>query len=142
MNSDTGENLVRVILDTNVLVSAILFGGKPEQILRSVIEEKILAVTSPVLLSELKEVLSKKFPLREPAFKLTVNNLEKILRTVQPKRNIEIARDDDDNRVLEAAIEGKCSYIITGDNDLLSLVTFKNIKIVTPDAFLSSILID
>lgn len=139
MNSDTGENPVRVVLDTNVLVSAILFGGKPEQILRSVIEKKILAVTSPILLSELKEVFSKKFPLREPDFKLTVNNLEKIFRTVQPKKETKISRDDDDNRVLEAAIEGKCSYIITGDNDLLNLAVFKNIKIVTPDTFLSEI---
>lgn len=139
MNSDTGENLVRIVLDTNVLVSAILFGGKPEQILRSVIEKKILAVTSPILLSELKEVFSKKFPLREPDFKLTVNNLEKIFRTVQPKKEIKISRDDDDNRVLEVALEGGCNYIITGDSDLLDLATFKNIKIVTPDTFLSQI---
>lgn len=139
MNSDTGENLVRVVLDTNVLVSAILFGGKPEQILRSVIEKKILAVTSPILLSELKEVFSKKFPLREPDFKLTVNNLEKIFRTAQPKKEIKISRDEDDNRVLEAALEGECSYIVTGDKDLLELATFKNIKIVTPDTFLSEI---
>lgn len=139
MNSDTGESLVRVVLDTNVLVSAVLFGGKPEIILRSVIEEKILAVTSPILLSELREVFSKKFPLREPDFKLTVNNLEKIFRTVQPKNTIKIARDEDDNRVLEVAVEGGCNYIITGDRDLLDLKTFKNIKILTPDTFLSEI---
>lgn len=137
MNSDMEENPIRVVLDTNILVSAILFGGKPEQILYYVIEKKIQAIISSVLLSELKEVFSKKFPLKEPNIELTIRNIEKTFKMVQPKSNIEIVRDEDDNRVLEAALEGKCDYIVTGDKDLLNLKTFKNIKIVTPDAFLA-----
>ena len=44
---------------------------------------------------------------------------------VNPRNSLKVARDDDDNRVLEAAITGKCEYIVTGDEDLLSL---KNIR--------------
>lgn len=139
MNLGTGESLTKIILDTNVLVSAMLFGGKPEQILHLVIEEKILAVTSPILLSELEEVFSKKFPLREPYLKLTIKNIENKFLIVQPKSEIKLARDEDDNRVLEAAFEGKCNYIITGDRDLLDLKIYKKIKIITPDTFLSEI---
>lgn len=139
MNSDTEESLTKVVLDTNVLVSAIIFGGKPGQIVYSIVEEKIIAVTSPILIAELKEVLTKKFPLREMDFKLAIKNVEEIFRTVQPKKTISILRDEDDNRVLEAALEGKCNYIVTGDKDLLDLKTLKKIKIVTPDTFLSKI---
>jgi hypothetical protein len=142
MNLDTDENPVRAVLDTNILISAILFGGKPDQVLSLVIEEKLIGVISPVLISELKEVFSKKFPLKEADFKLTFKNIEEIFITVQPEKTIDIVKDEDDNRVLEAALEGKCNYIITGDKDLLDLKTFKNIKIMTPDAFLSNIIID
>lgn len=137
MNSDMEESPIRVVLDTNILVSAILFGGKPEQILRHLIEKKIQVIISSVLLSELKEVFSKKFPLREPDLELTIRSMEKTFEIVQPRRSIDVARDEDDNRVLEAAIEGKCNYIITGDEDLLDLKKYKNIKILTPEDFLS-----
>ena len=54
---------------------------------------------------------------------------------VNPRNSLKVARDDDDNRVLEAAITGKCEYIVTGDEDLLSLKKYKNIKILTPAEF-------
>jgi uncharacterized protein len=101
-----------------------------------VIEEKIIAITSPILLSELKEVFSKKFSLSESYLRLTIKNLEKRFLIIHPKREIKFARDEDDNRVLEAAVEGKCDYIISGDKDLLDLGKYKNIIIVTPDMFL------
>ncbi|MDO8583145.1 MAG: putative toxin-antitoxin system toxin component, PIN family [bacterium] len=140
MNSDTEENRVKVVLDTNVLVSAIIFGGKPIQIIYSVIEEEIIAVTSPILISELKKVLTRKFPLRKIDFESVVKNIEEMFTTIQPKKTINVSRDEDDNRVLEAAWESKCNYIVMGDRDLLDLKVFKKIKIVTPDTFLSEML--
>ena len=136
MNFDTDENLVKVLLDTNILISAMVFGGKPKQTLHSILEEEFLAITSPVLLAELKEVLSKKFPLRETDFKLTIKNIEEIFKTIQPKKTINVLKDDDDNRVLEAALEGNCKYIVTGDKELLRLKSYHNVRIVTADQFL------
>ena len=130
------ENLVKVLLDTNILISAMVFGGKPKQILNSILEEEFLAITSPILLAELKEVLNKKFPLRETDFKLTIKNIEEIFKTIQPKKTINILNDNDDNRVLEAAIEGNCKYIVTGDKELLSLKSYQGVKIVTAGEFL------
>ena len=139
MNLGTGESLVKVVLDTNVLVSAILFGGKPDQVLYLILDGKIIGIISPVLLAELKEIFSKKFPLSKKDFELTFKNIEEIFEIVRPKETLDIVRDEDDNRVLEAALEGRCSYIVTGDNDLLDLANFKNIKIMTPDEFLKSL---
>lgn len=136
MNLDTDENLIRVVLDTNILVSAILFGGKPEKIMSLVIEEKLTGVTSSILISELKEVFSKKFPSSQSDLQIILKNIEDIFTIVQPKKTINIVKDEDDNRVLEAAIEGKCNYIVTGDKELLKLNSFKGIKILTSDDFL------
>lgn len=137
MNSDTDESLVKVVLDTNILISAIAFGGKPKEVLDLVLDEKIIALTSAILLAEFKEIYRKKFPMLKEDFELTIENIEEIFETVQPTKTLEILRDEDDNRVLEAAVEGKCQYIITGDKDLLDLKSFQGIKIVTADQFLN-----
>ena len=131
------ENPVKVVLDTNVLVSAIVFGGKPKEILNLVLEEKIVASISPILLAEFKEVYTKKFPLLKEDFELTFKSIEEIFEITQPDETLEILKDKDDNRVLEAAVEGKCKYIITGDKELLDLGIYKGIRIVTPDQFLN-----
>lgn len=136
MSSDMDENPVKVVLDTNILISAISFGGKPKEVLDLVLEEKITASTSPILMAEFREVYRKKFPLLEEDFELTIKNIEDIFETTQPKETLDILKDEDDNRVLEAAVEGQCQYIITGDKDLLDLKSFQGIKILTPDQFL------
>jgi putative PIN family toxin of toxin-antitoxin system len=141
MSIDTAANPVKVILDTNIIISGIGFGGKPRQILHLILDNKIKAVTSPILLAELEDVIEKKFPKLAYSFELSNKQIKGKFKIVKPKKSLLTARDDDDNRVLEAAIEGECSYIITGDRDLLDLATFKNIKIVTPDVFLSQMLI-
>ena len=130
---------MKIVLDTNILISAFIFGGKPRQVLSLVLEGKIQAFTSPLLIAEFFDVVNKKFDLSAEELALTKSQIENKFSTVQPGKTISIVRDDDDNRVLEAALEGGCSYIITGDKDLLDLKTFKNIKIVTPDTFLSEI---
>ena len=136
MSLDTDESPVKVVLDTNVLISAIAFGGKPKDILDFVLEEKIIAITSPILLAEFKEIYRKKFPLLKEDFELTIENIEEIFGIIQPLKTLDLLRDNDDNRVLEAAVEGKCNYIVTGDKELLNLGNYQGIKIVTPDQFL------
>jgi len=137
MSIGTAKKPPRVVLDTNILISALVYGGKPEQIYNLVLDKQLTAITSPILLSELTEILIKKFKLELSRIK----QLEKITKNnftlVQPAKIIKLVKDDDDNRVLEAALEGRCDYIVTGDKDLLDLKIFKNIKIVTPDTFLS-----
>lgn len=133
---------MKIVLDTNILISAFIFGGKPHQVLSMVLANKIQAFISPVLLAEFFDVVNKKFDLSNEELALTKSQIENKFVIVQPKSEIKILRDEDDNRVLEAALEGECNYIITGDRDLLDLKIYKNIKIVTPDAFLSKMLTD
>ena len=130
---------VRSVLDTNILISAIIFGGNSEKIIESVQENKITAITSHVLLSELTEVLVKKFHFTPDKIYLVEELIKENFTIVQPSEIVNIVRDKDDNRVIEAAIKGKCQYIVTGDRDLLELKTHKEIKIVTPEIFLNKI---
>lgn len=139
MNSSMVKKPLKVVLDTNILVSALIFGGKPEQVYNLVLEKQIAAVISMVLFSELLEILIKKFNFGPKRIEQLERIIKKHFKIVYPKATINVSRDEDDNRVLEAALEGGCSYIVTGDRDLLDLKIFKNIKIVTPDTFLSDI---
>lgn len=136
MNSGTAKNQVKVVLDTNILVSAVGFEGKPRTILFLVMQERVKGVISPILLIEFIEVISKKFPKIIPSLPSIEAGINEFFLIVQPKKSINIVRDEDDNRVLEAAIEGRCEYIITGDRDLLELGKYKKIKIVTPTQLL------
>ena len=61
MNSGMVKKPPKVVLDTNLLISALVFGGKPKQVYNLVLEKQIIGITSPILLAELTEVLTKKF---------------------------------------------------------------------------------
>lgn len=139
MNSDTDENPVKIVLDTNILISAIGFGGVPRKVFLLTVEEKIKGVISQILLVELIEVINKKFPKLIPDLPIIEHNINEFFLIVHPKKTINIVRDRDDNRVLEAAVEGDCDFIITGDQDLLVLRQYKKIKILTPTQFLEEL---
>jgi putative PIN family toxin of toxin-antitoxin system len=128
---------IRVVLDSNILISAYVFGGKPELVLKVIITEQAHAVTSPTLKDEFFGVLRKKFGVTPSEILEIQNEIDLSFETVYPKDTFHIVKDEDDNRVLEAAVEGKCNYIITGDKELLGLGSFKNIQIINADQFLN-----
>lgn len=127
---------VKVTLDTNVIISAIGFAGKPRTILNLILKDEIRAVTSNILLAELEDVILKKFPKLTVELDLLNKKMKKKFQVARPKKHLEVTRDEDDNRVLEVAVEGKCQYLITGDKDLLDLESFQGIMITTPEEFL------
>ena len=140
MNLGMGVNPLRVVLDTNILISAIHFGGKPRTILNLVEDSNsaIKAIISPVLLAELAETFTKKFNFDQEHIEEIKSTIEDGFELVYPKKELHVVKDKDDNRVLEAAVEGNCEYIITGDKDLLQLKVYRGIKIVTPEHFLEN----
>ena len=136
MNTGPVVSLPKVILDTNIIISALGIHGKPREILSLILDNQIQGVISSVLLAELEDVVNKKFPLLSSDLEKTKKQIRKKFKMVNPKQTVKILQDIDDNRVLEAAMTGKCSYIVTGDSDLLILKTFHQIKILTPNDFL------
>ena len=126
----------RIVLDSNILISAYVFGGKPEAVLSLIISEKVQGITTWVLISEFLDILRKKFNVSHAEILEIEEEIKGTFEIVFPSKTIQIVRDEDDNRVLEAAVEGECQYIITGDKDLLDLGKYKKIKILTAEQFL------
>ena len=133
---------MKIVLDTNILISAIVFDGKPEIILKLIIQRKsITAITSNILMNELLGVLKKKFKYS----KFELNRIRKLIRDnfliIKPDIIPKIIKNDPfDNQVLAVAIKSSADFIISGDNHLLKLKRYKNILITTPHNFLRKIL--
>ncbi len=125
---------MRVVLDTNVLISAFVFpGGAPEQVYRRALAGGITLVTSRPLLSELGRVLTEKFGWEPQYAEEVVTQLVRIAVVVDPTEEVaDITDDPADNRVLEAAAEGAAEVIVSGDRHLLTLGTWRGVRVVTP----------
>jgi len=131
--------MISIVLDTSTLVSAIGWKeSKPRHILNRCLNKEFIILISPDCLKELKDVLfRKKFDFIDKDMKEELLLLLcEIAKIVIPKTHIKICRDKKDNKFIELAIDGKANYIVTGDDDLLSLKKFDNIKIISPSDFL------
>ena len=130
--------MLRVTLDTNILVSATFWKGDSFKILEMVMQKKIDCVLSYEIIMEYMHVLESD-EITEKTRNISNIPLSKILTSaiiVNPLKHIKIVKDPDDNKIIECAIEGKCPYIITNDNHLLILKEYDGIKIVSAKEFL------
>ena len=130
---------MRVVYDTNVVLSATLYGGKPLDVLTLGTLGGVTAVTSPALLKEYAEILSRKFHVTAHDVHAFITQYERACTMVVPMHIIDVLHDSADNRVLECAVEGMCDYIVTGDKALLALGVYENVRIVTVNDFLARI---
>lgn len=130
----------KVVLDTNIYISAILFGGHPEEILNLARLGFISIFISPHLIQEIKKVLREKFQWSEKQIQETIDTIQNFAYLIEPKTKIsKIKEDKADNRVLECALTSKANYIVSGDRHLLVLKRFRQIKILSPFDFLTLI---
>ena len=136
MTTDTKKAPPKTVLDTNIIVSALVFGGKPRQIFKLILSKQLEAVISLSLFTELTEILVKKFNFSSDKIHFLEQKIKKYFQIVYPTKTINILKDLADNRVLEAAIAGDCQFVISGDKELLELKQYRNIKILTASQFL------
>ena len=133
--------MLRVVLDTNVYVSALHFGGLPLELLLLGRGEEVTFFASPAILGELTGVLTEKFHWDEQRVTDAIATLGQFVVIIQPRRRLRVVRRDEaDNRILECAVAAQADCIVSGDRDLLDLRRFRRIPIQTPRAFIESIL--
>lgn len=126
---------MRIVLDTNVLIAAYATRGHCYELLEHCAREHVL-VSSPVLLAELREKLTKKLKFSSGAVDALLTLLHPRLQIVEPPAlHPPACRDPDDDWVLATAIGGGCRCIVTGDKDLLVLHPFRSVAIVSPGEF-------
>lgn len=132
---------MKVVVDTNVLVSALVFpGGVPEQVYRLAIEGGIALVASPPLLSELGRVLTERFDWQDDYVRAALAQIVRIGEIVDPVERVSVIADGpDDDRVLEAAQTAGAAVIVSGDRHLLSLGRWEEIAMVGPAEFLADL---
>lgn len=129
---------MKVVLDTNIFISGIFWTGNSNKIIQIWKEGKFSLITSSELLTEFIETLKNfKIQLPENIIKGWIELIVRNSSIVEPVDKLNIVKGDPkDNMFLEAAIEGEANYIITQDNHLIRLKSFKNVKILTPEEFL------
>ena len=129
---------MKLLLDTNVLVSAFLWQGVPGRLIELAIEQEIQLVTSRVLLDEWADVLPrKKLAKKVAATGLTptqiVLNYRRLAQLVTTRKLSQaVSRDADDDHVIACAIAAQADLIVSGDEHLLSLKIHQNIPILMP----------
>lgn len=127
---------MRVVLDTNVVASGLLWGGVPRQLLQAGCDQQTQLYTSTVLLLELTDILGRaKFARKIAAAPWSVDQLVEryaLLTTVVHPAAIAptIIDDPDDDQVLACAVAAQAELIVSGDRHLLDLITFREIRIV------------
>jgi len=127
---------MRLVLDTNVVASALLWDGPPRLLLRTGPHENIVLLSSAPLLAELTDILSRpKFEQKIAASLLSVDQLvdlyAELVSLVRPALVPRLAPDPDDDVVIGTAIAAKAEFIVTGDNALLSVADFEGGRIVS-----------
>jgi putative PIN family toxin of toxin-antitoxin system len=136
MSPGASEDL-RVVLDTNVLISAFTHHhpGIPFQIWKMAIDRRYRLLSSPTLVAEVADVLRRKFLWDEERARERVRFLAKTAEMVVPKVTLHVVSDEDDSRILECAVAGKAGLIVSSDRHLRKLESYKGIGIVTPIDF-------
>jgi len=124
----------RVAIDSNVLVSALHFGGTPEALLLLANEGRVELFVSPFILAETAPVLKSKLGWTDTAVRDTIALIREVVTVVEPTRTVAaVPHDPTDNRILECAVHARADFLVTGDIRHLSpLGTYEGIKIVTP----------
>lgn len=123
---------MRVLLDTNVIIPAILFGGIPRDLVESGLRGDLELVTGPFLLAELKDVLVSKFRFSETVAAAVRSELENLCSMVEPVELDPVLPDPADMAVLSTALAGKVDAIVTEDKELRALQVFESIAILSP----------
>ena len=135
--------MIRIVLDTNIIISAFGWSGNEYNILKKVMNKELLLVLSPEILDEYKRILLlQRLEFQEDEVEEFISALLEVAELIYPiynKQSSIAIRDKDDIKFIICAIESKADYIITGDNDLLVIDKYNSIQIISSKNFLETL---
>lgn len=127
---------MRIVIDTNVLISGVFFGGLPRKILSSVVNREITACATTEIINEYEEIVQEMIERKSGHIDKTIlAPLIKAMEIIEPISHVEICRDPDDDKFLECAKDSHALFIVSGDRDLLVIGKYEDIQIVTAKDF-------
>jgi putative PIN family toxin of toxin-antitoxin system len=127
---------VRIVLDTNVVMSALLWQGPPYRLLQTIRERSHLQLySSAILLEELSDVLTrpaanKRLALIGKTHREVLSSYLEVIELAEPTELPRVVRDPDDDHVIATALAARATLIVSGDLDLLVLGSFRDIRIL------------
>jgi len=133
---------MKVVLDTNVLVSALIKASKPRDLFNKLAKDKQIVLSRAILEEFLEVIEDPKIAKYTSEKDVTVflNTLKNAARIVQVKSKFKAVKEDpDDDTIIQTAYDSKADYIISGDRHLLLLKQFKGIRILTVDEMLNTL---
>lgn len=134
---------MRIVVDTNVLISGVFFGGFPRKILSSVVSGKVSASATAEIINEYEEIVQEMVDRKQGHINKTILvPLIQAMEIIEPASHIEICRDPDDDKFLACAKDSRALYIVSGDKDLLTIEKYEGIQIVTAKDFCEKFLPD
>jgi putative PIN family toxin of toxin-antitoxin system len=129
---------VRIVFDTNIFVSALVFpGSRAGEAMARVMEGTDRLLLSKPILDKLLGVLARKFSRDREELARVAVWLGDLAEWVRPTRHLAVATEEEDNRIPECALAGGAEAIVTGDHALLALGNFEGIRIITLRRYLS-----
>ena len=131
--------MLRVVVDTNVYISAIFWGGKPRHIIDLGRDGKIQIFTSEDIEQEILDKLMTKFGLNSDDTGRVMADFSTFTKLVKVSRRVHVVKDDpDDDKFIECAVECGAEFIISGDKHLLEMKKYKGIDIMNAATFLKN----
>lgn len=136
--------MIRIVIDTNVVASGTYWAGDSSKVIELIDDGKIIGILSEDILKEYYRTLNRADILEKIddiqfRRKAVIGKIFEKMVIVKPNLKIKKSADPDDDKFLEAAIQGKADYIVSQDHHLLDLKEYQKIKIVTPEKFLKII---
>lgn len=128
--------MIRATVDTSVFVSALNFGGLPNEVLNQCQADAFSLCLSQSIVDEIHRVLRDAFEWSDEDLDEALEPILSLAEIVEPTRVVTASRDPNDDHVLACAIEAEADVIVSGDNDLLTIGAFEGIRIMNPRQFL------
>ncbi len=135
----------KIVIDTNVIVSALIGSGYPSKILYNLVfEKKVIVCTSADVFKEYIEVLNREKFRKYPDFvakaEIVINKLYELSIKYLPSARLTVIQDDADNRILELAVTAQADYIVTGNTRDFIFNQYEGIKVVSPEQLINLVL--
>ena len=126
---------MKILIDTNILISALFFGKFPKEFLNEVLDENFEICINDKIFSEYERTIARKIAKKKVLDETLYEKFLGEVRFFESISDLKICRDPDDDKFINCAIDAKAIYIVSGDNDLLTIKNFAGIEIVTAREF-------
>lgn len=127
---------MKIVVDTNVVISGIFFGGNPRKIVEAVAAGSIDAYATTEIIDEYTGIIDSMIERKQGRINQSIlSPLFSAMKIIETGTNIDVCRDSDDNKFIECAVDAKALYIVSGDNDLLDIKEYDGIRIITAKEF-------